>query len=214
MRLDADGIAVRTGHHCCQPVMDRLEIAATARASFAMYNTKEEIELFASSLRRIVAAESVRKPTDPAPSTSNYPTPEAAANELIETFDFLEDWEQRYELLNDLGEKLAPMPDELKIEANLRARMPEHRLSFRPQTPGTPDTIDFQASSNAIIVRGLVALLLRVYSGQSAKAILAFDDKAFIQRLGLDKHTTMFRRTGLDGMIKRIRAEAARLANQ
>jgi cysteine desulfurase / selenocysteine lyase len=214
MRLDADGIAVRTGHHCCQPVMDRLKIAATARASFAMYNTKEEIEYFASSLRRIVATESARKPADPAPSASDYPTPQAAANELIETFDFLEDWEQRYELLNDLGEKLAPMPDELKIEANLvRGCQSIVYLSARKR-PGTPDTIDFLASSNAIIVRGLVALLLRVFSGQSAKAILAFDDKAFIQRLGLDKHTTMFRRTGLDGMIKRIRAEATRLEKQ
>jgi cysteine desulfurase/selenocysteine lyase len=214
MRLDADGIAVRTGHHCCQPVMDRLKIPATARASFAMYNTKEEIELLVSSLRRIAAAESVKAPPTAAAAVPEYPTPEAAANELIETFDFLEDWEQRYELLNDLGEKLAPMPEELKIEANLVHGCQSIVYLSARKRPGTPDTIDFLASSNAIIVRGLVALLLRVYSGQSANAILAFDDKAFIQRLGLDKNTTMFRRTGLDGMIKRIRAEATRLANQ
>jgi len=214
MRLDADGIAVRTGHHCCQPVMDRLKIAATARASFAMYNTKEEVELFASSLRRIVTAESTRTPASAAQAGPDYPTPEAAANELIETFDFLEDWEQRYELLNDLGEKLAPMPEELKTDANLvRGCQSIVYLSARKRD-GTPDSIDFLAYSNAIIVRGLVALLLRIYSGQSAKAILAFDDRAFIQRLGLDKNTTMFRRTGLDGMIKRIRAEAMRLTTQ
>ena len=232
MRLDADGIAVRTGHHCCQPVMDRFKIPATARASFAMYNTKKEIEVFASSLRRIVTEprpepvnriltiEKFNVETESRPKNRtltidefNVESPEAAANELIETFDFLEDWEQRYELLNDLGEKLAPMPEDLKTEANLVHGCQSIVYLSARKRPGTPDTIDFLASSDAIIVRGLVALLLRVYSGQSAKAILAFDDKAFIQRLGLDKNTTMFRRTGLDGMIKRIRAEASRLAN-
>jgi len=214
MRLDADGIAVRTGHHCCQPVMDRMKIPATARASFAMYNTKEEIDSLASSLRRIVAAESVKKPAVAVQAAPIFATPEAAASELVDTFDFLEDWEQRYELLNDLGEQLEPMPAELQIEANLVHGCQSIVYLSARKRPNTLDTIDFLASSNAIIVRGLVALLLRVYSGQSAKAILAFDDRAFIQRLGLDKNTTMFRRTGLDGMIKRIRAEAERLASQ
>ena len=104
------------------------------------------------------------------------------------------------------------MPEELKTESNLVHGCQSIVHLFARKRPNTPDTIDFLASSNAIIVRGLVALLLRVYSGQSAKAILAFDDKSFIQRLGLDKNTTMFRRTGLEGMIKRIRSEAARLA--
>ena len=225
MRLDADGIAVRTGHHCCQPVMDRLKIAATARASFAMYNTKGEIELLAASLRRIVAAESA-KPRPQERVHSDYeiealqyppsaaPSPQAAADELIETFDFLQNWEQRYEFLNDLGEELPPMPEELKTDSNLVHGCQSIVHLFARKRPNTPDTIDFLASSNAIIVRGLVALLLRVYSGQSAKAILAFDDKAFIHRLGLDTNTTMFRRTGLEGMIKRIRSEANRLTNQ
>ena len=42
--LDKQGIAVRTGHHCCQPVMDRMGIPGTVRASFGMYNTKEEVD--------------------------------------------------------------------------------------------------------------------------------------------------------------------------
>ena len=54
-QLDLEGIAVRTGHHCCQPLMDRLGIPGTARASFAMYNTLEEVEIFALSLKNIVA---------------------------------------------------------------------------------------------------------------------------------------------------------------
>ena len=52
--LDFDGIAVRTGHHCTQPVMDRYDIPATTRASFAMYNTKEEVDLLANSLKKVL----------------------------------------------------------------------------------------------------------------------------------------------------------------
>ncbi|MEO1255830.1 MAG: aminotransferase class V-fold PLP-dependent enzyme, partial [Bacteroidota bacterium] len=53
--LDAKGIAVRTGHHCTQPLMDFLEIDGTVRASFAVYNTKEEIDVFSDALKDIVA---------------------------------------------------------------------------------------------------------------------------------------------------------------
>lgn len=50
--LDKQGIAVRTGHHCCQPVMDRLDIPGTVRASFGIYNTKEEVDRLADAIRK------------------------------------------------------------------------------------------------------------------------------------------------------------------
>jgi cysteine desulfurase / selenocysteine lyase len=52
---DREGVAIRTGHHCAQPVMDRFGIPATARASFAMYNTTDEIEALAAAIRRVRA---------------------------------------------------------------------------------------------------------------------------------------------------------------
>ena len=51
--LDQEGIAIRTGHHCAQPVMDRFNVPATARASLALYNTKEELDALAAGLRRV-----------------------------------------------------------------------------------------------------------------------------------------------------------------
>lgn len=48
--LDQDGIAIRAGHHCAQPIMDKLDVSSTARASFYLYNTKEEIDYFVQSL--------------------------------------------------------------------------------------------------------------------------------------------------------------------
>ena len=51
--LDRLGIAVRTGHHCAQPLMDRLGISGTVRASFALYNTKEEVDTLVAGIRRV-----------------------------------------------------------------------------------------------------------------------------------------------------------------
>jgi cysteine desulfurase/selenocysteine lyase len=52
--LDFEGVAIRTGHHCTQPVMQRFHIPATSRASFAMYNTKEEVDVLVNGLKKII----------------------------------------------------------------------------------------------------------------------------------------------------------------
>jgi len=52
--LDFEGVAIRTGHHCTQPVMQRFKIPATSRASFAMYNTKEEVDVLVNGLKKII----------------------------------------------------------------------------------------------------------------------------------------------------------------
>ncbi len=51
--LDRDGIAIRTGHHCAQPVMERFRIPATARASFAFYNTRSEVDRLVDAVSRV-----------------------------------------------------------------------------------------------------------------------------------------------------------------
>lgn len=53
--LDRLGIATRTGHHCAQPLMERLGVPGTVRASFAVYNTMEECDAFLAALRRVLA---------------------------------------------------------------------------------------------------------------------------------------------------------------
>ncbi|MEC8911617.1 MAG: aminotransferase class V-fold PLP-dependent enzyme, partial [Chloroflexota bacterium] len=52
--LDEQGIAIRTGHHCAQPVMQRFQIPATARASLAFYNTKEDIDALVKGIDRVI----------------------------------------------------------------------------------------------------------------------------------------------------------------
>src|SRR5258706_5039690 len=96
-------IAVRTGHHCCQPVMERFGISATTRASLAMYNTKEDVDALVTALKRISAGASSTKTQSSTAAASLHATkewkfpeasaasPAAAADELAEVFQGLGD---------------------------------------------------------------------------------------------------------------------------
>jgi cysteine desulfurase/selenocysteine lyase len=218
VKLDLEGIAVRTGHHCCQPVMDRFGVAATVRASFAMYNATAEIDVFAAALRKIVAEAADRaRPGAVAGPEATYAeaaadSPLAAAEELAETFEFFDDWAERYQYLLELGEKIPPVPAGLKTEANrVRGCQSTVFLSARKK-PGTADVLEFAAESDADLVNGLIAVLERLFSGQRAADVLAFDVERFFARLGLDQHLTLGRRNGLASMVQRIRGHAAALA--
>jgi cysteine desulfurase/selenocysteine lyase len=233
-RLDLEGIAVRTGHHCCMPLMERFGISGTARASFALYNTPDEVDAFADALARIV--ESTRKarslvvqeqqncpaeailcnssrPTCPPKMEVQYApamgeTPAAVAEEIAEVFDLLEDWGDRYQYVIELGGKLPVMPDEMKTDCTfVRGCQSIVHIAAR-RRPGT-DVIEFLADSDAELVRGLIALLEHLFSGQRAQDILAFDVEGFFRRLGLDQHLSLNRRNGLAAMVQRVRQHAA-----
>jgi cysteine desulfurase/selenocysteine lyase len=215
-QLDAEGIAVRTGHHCCQPVMDRFKISATTRASFSLYNTKEDIDALAVALEKIVTA-ALR--TDPAPEirgtgelkfpTATAASPNAAADELAEVFEFLGERDARNQYLLELGEKLLPLPDPLKTDATkVHGCMSTVHIVGRKRDG---DRLEFLGDSDAHLVRGLIAVLQKLFAGQKSKDILAFDMPAFFQRIGLEQFISAQRRNGLAGMIQRIRELASRL---
>lgn len=222
-QLDLEGICIRTGHHCCQPLMDRLGVGSTARASFGVYNTLEEIDALADALGGIIdrarqsrSVRSAQTLSDPPEATASLtypgaaaPSPEAAAEEIRELFECLPDWTMRYQQIIDLGQGLTPMPAALKTSVNfVSGCQSQVHLAARIK-PGTPDTIEFLADSDADIVRGLIALLQQLFSGQRASAILAFDAPAFFETLGLDSHLSLTRRNGLAAMLQRIRQLAA-----
>jgi cysteine desulfurase/selenocysteine lyase len=219
-QLDLEGVAIRTGHHCCQPAMDRFGIPGTARASLAVYNTIDEIEHFATTLEKIVIEAAARsrpsvvatpgapEPVYPQPAAAS---PQKAAQEIVELFDFLDDWSDRYRHLIEIGEKLPPMPDSLKVPENRVHGCQSTVFLHARKKRGTSTVLEFLADSDADIVRGLLALLQRLFCGQRAEDILAFDVHELFARLGLDKHLTMGRRNGLAEMVKRIRSFAAYL---
>jgi cysteine desulfurase / selenocysteine lyase len=80
--------------------------------------------------------------------------------------------------------------------------------------PGTRDAVEFVADSDSGLVRGLLAMLQRLFSGQPARDILAFDLPGFLARAGLESNLTMGRRNGLAAMVKRLRIVAAGLAEE
>jgi cysteine desulfurase/selenocysteine lyase len=215
-RLDLEGIAIRTGHHCCQPLMERFAIPGTARASFAMYNTLDEVDRFADVLEQIVAEAKPRAALVPAAEIAYAPpaagTPTEAAAELAEFFDFVEEWTEKYEYIIELGSKLLPLPTSLRTEPNrVHGCQSTVYLDLRKK-PGTTDIVEFLADSDADIVRGLIAILEKLFSGQRARDVVAFDLDAFFRRIGLDKNLTMGRRNGLAEMANRIRTFAGQVA--
>jgi cysteine desulfurase/selenocysteine lyase len=214
LRLDVDGIAVRTGHHCCMPLMDRLGINATIRASLGVYNTSHDIDVLVESLKTLrqertsQSAISLTMESDFTYPEASAASPEAAADHLIDEFSFLDDWADRYQYIIDLGNKLPAFPESERIEANrVHGCQSTVYLSARKR-PGTVDTLDFVAESDADIVKGLIAILQRLFAGQKASAILAFNIDGFLEKLGLDKHLALTRRNGLASMIQRIKALA------
>lgn len=225
-QLDLRAICIRTGHHCCQPLMERLGVTSTARASMGIYTSLSDVDQLVDALEEIVedarakqrgsvpsvagSVTAIPLAASPAYPAAAAASPEAAAAEIAELFAFLPDWPMRHQHIIDLGEQLLPMPECFKIEANyVRGCQSTVHIAARIK-PGTPDVIEFLADSDANIVRGLIALLQQLYSGQRAAAILAFDTDAFFAKIGLDQHLSMSRRNGLSAMVQRLK----RLAGQ
>ena len=210
--LDRLGIAVRTGHHCCMPLMQRLKVGGTTRASFAFYNTREDVDALASGLRKIIGERSQHQPQAAESmirfAAATAPTPEAAAEQLADEFLAFDDRESKTELLIDLARQLPNNFAQLKpICQAVPGCMSEVYLLGRP-IPGAPHKFEFVADSNAEIVRGLIAVLQTLLSGQDAKLLLEFDLESFFRRIGLDQFVSTQRRSGLDGMIRNIRTLA------
>lgn len=129
----------------------------------------------------------------------------ATLDELVEDFEFLDAWEDRYKYIIELGDELEAMPAELKTEENRVLGCVSNVWLVVNTRPGDPPTIHFIADSDSQIVRGLVAILLMLCSGRTAQEILAMDVESIFERLELGKHLSRSRSNGLHSMIKRIR---------
>ncbi|MDB5467026.1 MAG: SufE protein involved in Fe-S center assembly [Phenylobacterium sp.] len=126
--------------------------------------------------------------------------------DLAAEFDFLGDWEERYRYVIDLGKNLAPLSDAERSEANkVRGCASQVWLVTEPQADGT---LRFRGDSDAHIVRGLIAILLRLYSGCGPQEITDFDAKAAFDTLGLAGALSAQRSNGLASMVARIRRDA------
>jgi cysteine desulfuration protein SufE len=129
---------------------------------------------------------------------------------LADEFELLGDWEERYRYVIDLGRELSPLTDAERNEANkVRGCASQVWLVTEPQPDGS---VRFRGDSDAHIVRGLIAVLLRLFSGKAPKAIAAYDAKAALDRLGLAGALSAQRSNGLASMVARIKRDAEALA--
>ena len=137
---------------------------------------------------------------------SENETLDEAKQNIVDEFTFLGDWMQRYEHIIDIGRKLDDLPDEMQLDSHLVPGC-QSRVWFYASRDDD-GLIRFRADSDALIVRGLIALLLRLYSGRRADEILAMSPE-FFDILELGSHLSGSRANGLNAMVKRIQAFAA-----
>lgn len=133
-------------------------------------------------------------------------------DEITDNFSLLDEWDDRYRYLIELGRTLEPLPDSARDDAHKVQGCASQvwlLTSVESDGEGAP-VLRFVGDSDAHIVRGLIAVLLALYSGKPAREILAVDALALFDRLGLREHLTPQRSNGLRAMVERIRTEANR----
>jgi len=132
--------------------------------------------------------------------------------DLLDDFEFLDDWEDRYRYVIELGRKLDPLPEEDRTAANKVTGCASQvwlatTITSSDNDPKQP-VLNFIGDSDAHIVRGLIYILFVIFSGKTADEILALDVKKIFNQIGLDEHLSPQRSNGLVSMVARIKADA------
>jgi cysteine desulfuration protein SufE len=131
-------------------------------------------------------------------------------DEITENFELLDEWDDRYRYVIELGRTLAPLPEEAHTESNKVRGCASQvwLLTHIKPNGGAGPALSFEGDSDAHIVRGLIAILFALYSGKPAREILQTDALAAFDRLGLRENLTPQRSNGLRSMVERIRRDA------
>ena len=134
-------------------------------------------------------------------------------DEIIEEFSGFDDWMDKYQLLIDIGNEQEPLEEKYKTEQNLingcQSRVWLVADYVKESGDGSQESgvIHFRAESDALIVKGIVSLLIRVLSGHTPQEILDAD-LYFIDEIGLKEHLSPTRSNGLLAMVKQMRMYA------
>jgi cysteine desulfuration protein SufE len=129
---------------------------------------------------------------------------ETIQNELIDEFSMFDDWMERYEYMIELGKSLPLIDAKYKTDENI-IKGCQSKVWLHSEFKN--DKVIFSADSDAIITKGIVAILVRVFSNQSPQEILSANTD-FIDAIGLKEHLSPTRSNGLVSMIKQIKMYA------
>ena len=137
-----------------------------------------------------------------------------AFEDLADTFDFLDDWEDRYRNVIDMGKAMPPLDDAFRVPAT-KVDGCASQVWIRPviDGQGASAVFRFEGDSDAMIVRGLIAVLRDLYAGLTVAEVLKVDAAAELGRLGLNEHLSAQRSNGVRSMVERIRSLAAETAS-
>lgn len=136
----------------------------------------------------------------------------ASLDKIMDDFSFLDDWEDRYRYVIELGKELPDLADEKKTAENKVQGCASQVWVVSHSDGGSDPVLTFEGDSDAHIVRGLVAIVLATYSGKKASEIAALDAIDVFGKIGLVEHLSSQRANGLRSMVNRIREEARLLA--
>jgi len=121
-------------------------------------------------------------------------------DDIIEEFSCFDDWMDKYQMIIDLGNELPQMDESLKTKENLIEGCQSRVWLNATFNEGK---LWLEADSDAIITKGLIGLLIKIWSGQSPKEILE-SKPYFIEKIGLQEHLSPTRSNGLASMVKQI----------
>ena len=133
------------------------------------------------------------------------------AEEVLDTVSFFDDWEERYQYIIDLGKSLVPMPESMHTEARI-VRGCQSQVWLEIEHDAEQNCVYLAVDSDALIVRGLAAIVLAALNCKSPAAIVDYDINAYFEQLDLLKHLSQTRGNGVRAMVERIRQAAAALA--
>ena len=217
--LDQQGIAVRTGHHCAMPLMESLQLNGTVRASFALYNTEAEaaalVEAVAKLHHNALFAVARDGQYDTATQGTPVELPEAFVRQAMDLTSITKrlsqstGWQERYRQIMLLGKELPTLPEDWKIDQarlhGCESSVWLHHYYHRPTM-----RLYFAADSDAKVIRGLIAIVLAVFSGKTPTEIVAENIDAQFQALELFTHLSPSRGNGLRAIVQEIQATAHR----
>jgi cysteine desulfuration protein SufE len=133
---------------------------------------------------------------------------DAEIADIVETFEILGDWDQRYQYLVELGERLAPMPAADRTEANRVKECMSTVYTAVHDQGGQPASLSYTGDCDTAVIKGVVALLVRLFSGKSAAEIEALDVDALFDGLHLEEHLSPNRHVGVYAIVGRMKAQA------
>jgi SufS family cysteine desulfurase len=201
--LDAQGIAIRSGHHCAMPLMEYLKLTGCIRVSLAAYNTVSEIDFFIEHLSLLIQnLQSDENPKEASLHQLRIQTSEE--KKMVERFTPIKGWDLRHREIMLLGKDLKRMDRSLRNENSLIEGCESQAWLVAARSED--GVYHFQCDSDARVIRGLLVIILAAYQQKSVQQILDFDHKLFFEKLGLSQHLSPSRSNGLNSIVEKIKA--------